>query len=105
MLSHADAFLTHAGMGGVMEALHHGVPLIAAPQAVEQFANADRIEQLSLGVQVDSGTVTPRQLRDALSEVTSNPEIRRSTAKMRQEIEASGGLNRAVDRIESLLET
>ncbi|MEV4645711.1 hypothetical protein [Saccharopolyspora sp. NPDC049357] len=51
------------------------------------------------------GTVSPEQLREALAEITSNPEIRRSTAKMRREIEESGGLNRAADRIESLLET
>lgn len=104
VLSHADAFLTHAGMGGVMEGLHHGVPLIAAPQAVEQFANADRIEQLSLGVQVDSGTVSPDELRDALSKVTKDPDIRWNVDRMQQEIRESGGLTRAADRVESLLE-
>lgn len=104
VLSHADAFITHAGMGGVMEGLFHGVPLIAAPQAAEQFANAARIEELDLGVQIDSGSVTPEQLREALAEVTSNPDIRRHVAEMRREIEESGGLDRAVATIESLLE-
>ncbi|GAB3684364.1 macrolide family glycosyltransferase [Saccharopolyspora tripterygii] len=104
VLSHADAFITHAGMGGVMEGMFHGVPLIAAPQAAEQFANAARIEELDLGVQIDSGSVTPEQLREALAEVTSNPRILRHVAEMRREIEESGGLARAVARIESLLE-
>lgn len=103
VLSQADAFLTHAGMGGVMEGLHHGVPLIAAPQAAEQFANAARIEELGLGVQVDSGTATPERLREALAEVTADPDIRCNVARIQREIQESGGLARAVGTIESLL--
>lgn len=103
MLSRASAFLTHAGMGGVMEGLHHGVPLIAAPQAAEQFANAARIEELQLGVQVDANTVTAEELRASLERVATDPSIQRSVHQIRQEIRESGGVHKAVEIIEAHL--
>ena len=41
ILEQADAFVTHAGMGGSSEGLYAGVPMIAVPQAADQFANAE----------------------------------------------------------------
>ncbi|MBB5155088.1 macrolide family glycosyltransferase [Saccharopolyspora phatthalungensis] len=103
VLSQASAFITHAGMGGTMEGLFHGVPLIAVPQATEQFMNAARIEELDLGTQVNCETVTPAQLRAALEKVTTSDVIRARLREMRQEIQESGGLGRAAEIIESLL--
>ncbi|RKT85376.1 glycosyltransferase, MGT family [Saccharopolyspora antimicrobica] len=103
MLSQASAFITHAGMGGTMEGLHHGVPLIAVPQAADQFMNAARIEELGLGVQLDGATATPEQLRAALEKVTSDEEIRNRLADVRREIKEAGGLARAVEIVEALL--
>ncbi len=42
ILQQADAFVTHAGMGGSSEGLVTGTPMIAVPQAVDQFGNATR---------------------------------------------------------------
>ncbi|MGW1680747.1 macrolide family glycosyltransferase [Saccharopolyspora sp. NPDC002376] len=103
MLSQASAFITHAGMGGTMEGLRHGVPLIAVPQAADQFMNAARIEELGLGVQLDGATATPEQLRVALEKVTSDEGVRNRLADMRREIEEAGGLSRAVEIVEGLL--
>ncbi|KAA5833673.1 macrolide family glycosyltransferase [Saccharopolyspora hirsuta] len=103
VLSRASAFITHAGMGGTMEGLHHGVPLIAVPQAVDQFMNAARIEELGLGVQLDAATATPEQLRAALEKVTSDEGILSRVADMQREIEEAGGLARAVEIVEAML--
>ncbi|MGP4015586.1 macrolide family glycosyltransferase [Saccharopolyspora sp. 5N708] len=103
VLSRASAFITHAGMGGTMEGLYHGVPMIAVPQAAEQFLNAARIEELGLGTQVDGETVTPEQLRAALEKVTRDERILLRLKEMRQEIRESGGLRRAVEVLEALL--
>lgn len=103
VLSQASAFITHAGMGGTMEGLSHGVPLIAVPQATDQFMNAARIEELGLGTRVDCETVTPEQLRAALEQVTTSEAIRLRLKGMQQEIQESGGLRRAVEILESML--
>lgn len=59
VLRQARAFVTHAGMGGTMEALHEGVPLVAVPQTAEQRANADRIAELRLGMASTRSTSMP----------------------------------------------
>lgn len=46
MLRHARAFVTHAGMNSIMEALCHEVPLVMVPRTPEQAANADRVHSL-----------------------------------------------------------
>lgn len=103
VLSQASAFITHAGMGGTMEGLHHGVPLIAVPQAADQFMNAARIEELGLGVRLDSQTATPEQLRAALEEVSADEEIRARVVDMQREIQQAGGVRRAVEIVEAML--
>ncbi len=45
VLGHASAFVTHAGMGGSSEGLWQGVPMVAVPQAVDQFGNAARLAE------------------------------------------------------------
>jgi MGT family glycosyltransferase len=44
VLKHASVFITHAGMGGAVESLWFGVPTVAIPQAVDQFANAAKLD-------------------------------------------------------------
>ncbi|WP_256920469.1 macrolide family glycosyltransferase [Streptomyces hilarionis] len=103
VLAQADAFVTHAGMGGTMEALHYGVPLVAVPQMAEQRVNAAQIERLRLGVHLPRETVTPQALREAVLRVSSDRDIRAAVAGMRREIAAAGGAGAAADLIERAL--
>lgn len=103
VLSQASAFLTHAGMGGTSEGLYYGVPLIAAPQAADQFMNAARIEDLGVGLQIDTASVTVDALRDALRSATSDEGMRARLKEIRREIEESGGVHRAVEIVEEYL--
>ncbi|WP_245547334.1 nucleotide disphospho-sugar-binding domain-containing protein [Nocardia brevicatena] len=54
ILEQADAFVTHAGMGGCGEGLLAGVPVIAVPQATERFINADRLVELGMARRIDT---------------------------------------------------
>lgn len=96
ILRKADAFLTHAGMGGASEGMFTGTPMIAAPQAVDQFENADALVTAGVAVRVDSATVTAGELRQALQTI-SEPQLRRRSAELAQELEAAGGAARAAD--------
>ncbi|KPI11287.1 glycosyltransferase, MGT family [Actinobacteria bacterium OV450] len=102
VLACASAFITHAGMGGVMEALSNGVPMALIPQTAEQCINAERITSLRLGVQLSSES-TPRAMRNAVEYVTNQPTIGRSLLRMRQSIEQAGGAVRAADYIEGVM--
>ncbi|KUL42311.1 glycosyl transferase, partial [Streptomyces sp. NRRL F-4489] len=48
ILEQADAFLTHAGAGSAHEALAHGVPMLCAPQAADQFGNTAMLTRLGI---------------------------------------------------------
>jgi MGT family glycosyltransferase len=103
ILEQADAFVTHAGMGGSSEGLLAGVPMIAVPQAVDQFMNADRLVELGVARRLDTGDATAEALRSALLELTSDPEVARRSSELQSEARAEGGTRRAADLIEAAL--
>ncbi|WST25299.1 macrolide-inactivating glycosyltransferase [Streptomyces xanthophaeus] len=103
ILRQADAFITHAGAGGSQEGLATGTPMVAVPQAVDQFGNADML--VSLGVarhvpmeQADAGT-----LRDAVLALVADPEVAARGRALRAQMAAEGGTRRAADLIEAEL--
>ncbi|MHC5905432.1 macrolide family glycosyltransferase [Streptomyces sp. S6] len=103
ILQHADAFVTHAGMGGCGEGLHAGVPMIAVPQAVDQFMNADRLVELGVAHRLDTPNATAEALRAALLQLTGDPEVARRSAELKAAARAEGGTSRAADLVEELL--
>jgi MGT family glycosyltransferase len=49
VLARASLVVTHAGLGTVMNALRHGVPMVCAPMGRDQFFNAAMVERLGAG--------------------------------------------------------
>ncbi|WP_299538480.1 macrolide family glycosyltransferase [uncultured Streptomyces sp.] len=104
ILGQADAFVTHAGMGGCGEGLLAGVPMIAVPQAAEQFTNADRLVELGVARRIDTEDATAQALRAALTELVADPEVARRSARLRADALAEGGTLRAADLLEARLD-
>ncbi|WP_410641650.1 macrolide family glycosyltransferase [Amycolatopsis sp. lyj-346] len=102
ILRHAGLFVTHAGMGGTMEALANGVPLLAVPQLPEQEVIAERVAELGLGRVITSGIEVDR-LREITEEVVSSEAVRRATGRMRDLIAGLDGARRAADAVEAHL--
>jgi MGT family glycosyltransferase len=100
VLAHASAFVTHAGMGGCSEGLWHGVPMVAVPQAVDQFANADRLVELGVAHRLQVGA-TPDELRAAVVALESSPQVAARCAALRAELRHAGGASGAADVIEA----
>lgn len=90
VLRQADAFVTHAGMGGSSEGLYHGVPMIAVPQAVDQFDNADRLQELGVARRLDGKADDPAALRSALLELTSDPGTAARLAEISARLRTEG---------------
>ncbi|MCP3162627.1 glycosyl transferase [Myxococcus sp. QH3KD-4-1] len=103
VVKQSDAFITHAGMGSTQEALWCGTPMIAVPQATDQFTNADRIVELGVGVRLDTEKATAEALREALHRITTDPNVARRVAAIRDELRDEGGVKRAADLIEQAL--
>jgi MGT family glycosyltransferase len=103
ILEQADAFVTHAGMGGSSEGLYTGTPMIAVPQAVDQFANADRLVELGVARRVDTADATAAVLRTTLVELMADAEVEARAIHLRAQVRAEGGTARAADLIEAML--
>lgn len=101
VLARASAFLTHAGMGSTMEALSFGVPMVAVPQAWDQYLNGSRIAQLGVGVHLPVAEATPAKLREAVLHVAGDPGIAARVAAMRREVHGAGGAVAAADALEA----
>lgn len=82
ILREADAFLTHAGMGGSAEGLLTGTPMLVAPQAADQFGNADRLVELGVARRVEEDT----DLRTALLDLVGDAEVHARLAAIQAEM-------------------
>jgi MGT family glycosyltransferase len=102
-LAHADAFVSHGGMGGVMEALWTAVPQVAIARTAEQELNAARVAQLHAGVQLSTGELTAPGLRAAVDRVASDPDITFGVMALAHELLGAGGVTRAADAVEACL--
>ncbi|MFG2170574.1 macrolide family glycosyltransferase [Streptomyces niveus] len=103
ILEQADAFVTHAGMGGCGEGLLAGVPMIAVPQGAEQFMNADRLVELGVAHRVDTADATAETLRAALHDLVTDPDRLARSGRLRAAARAEGGTPRAADLVENML--
>ncbi|MFF2330040.1 MULTISPECIES: macrolide family glycosyltransferase [unclassified Streptomyces] len=103
ILEQADAFVTHAGMGGCGEGLLAGVPMIAVPQGADQFMNADQLVELGVARRVDTANATAETLRVALNDLVTDPERRHRSRRLQAAARAEGGTPRAADLIDNML--
>lgn len=98
VLKHAKVFVSHAGLGGVLEALSAGVPQVALPRTREQQANAQRLTELGIGA-----TATIGDLAKTVADVSTDPLMAQRIAALRDELGQAGGAAKAADVIEECL--
>jgi len=85
----ADVVITHGGMGTVMEALSHGVPLVCIPMGRDQYGNADRISTLGAGKTLEASSA-PDVVRATVTDVLSSPSYRAAARNLADLISAYG---------------
>ncbi|MFG3307568.1 macrolide-inactivating glycosyltransferase [Streptomyces wuyuanensis] len=103
ILAQADAFVTHAGAGGSQEGLATATPMVAVPQAVDQFGNADMLASLGVARHLPMEEATADGLRDAVLALVGDPEVARRLEEIRRSMLLEGGTRRAADLIEAEL--
>lgn len=103
VLKQADLFVTHAGAGGSQEGLATATPMIAVPQAVDQFGNADMLRALGVARRLDTGEATADALRTAALALVDDPEVARRLKEIQAGMAREGGTRRAADLIEAEL--
>ena len=78
-------------MGGCSEGLFAGVPMIAVPQAVDQFSNAEMLANAGVAVVLQKGEVEPAALRSAALALTGSPQIAACCRALARELRHAGG--------------
>lgn len=73
VLKRASLFITHAGQNSTSESIRYGVPMIFVPMGAEQPAVAYRVaDELGFGIRLDAATLSPSQVKEAVSKVFAN---------------------------------
>lgn len=103
VLKRADAFITHAGAGGSQEGLATGTPMVAVPQAVDQFGNADMLQSLGVARQLPMEEADAASLRAAVLALVDDPEVAARCERLSEQMAREGGTPRAADLIEAEL--
>lgn len=103
ILRQADLFVTHAGAGGSQEGLATATPMIAVPQAVDQFGNADMLQGLGVARKLATEEATADRLRETALALVDDPEVARRLERIQAEMAQEGGTRRAADLIEAEL--
>ena len=109
-------FLSHCGMGSVMEALYFSKPILGMPFSAEQFSNAIAIDNLNVGQSLfepPSGIqnflnpydlvnyiFTPESVTNKLLNLWTNVDYEKAARQMSLEMKHGGGVKQAVEEIE-----
>jgi MGT family glycosyltransferase len=97
-----DVVITHGGNNTTTEALHFGKPMILLPLFWDQYDNAQRMDELGLGVRLPTYTFTDEQMTDALDRLLGDQHLRAEAARLGQRIRGRDGLRRGAAVIEAV---
>lgn len=103
IMSCANIFIGHGGLGGIKEAISAGVPMVVIPFAHDQPFNARRVTHHGLGVALTPSTATVEALRRSLQSVEKEVAFRNNVNKFRLLFSAMERNAPSVSRIEALL--
>jgi MGT family glycosyltransferase len=95
-----DLVITHGGNNTTTEALHFGKPMVCLPLFWDQYDNAQRVDELGLGVRLAPYTCSPAALREAIDRLLADTSLRNTLTAAGERIRARDGLRHAADLIE-----
>lgn len=102
VLEHAKAFVFHAGIGSIMEAVQTRTPMVAIPQSAEQKVNAQRMAELGLGEVATTPDLVPNRFYEIVSRLAEDTATADHIEDMRAHLYSAGGDTLASDAIEDM---
>jgi MGT family glycosyltransferase len=88
LLPRCSVVIGHGGSGSILAAFAHALPSLLTPQGADQFENAAQCVALGAGRALLPGEVTPEALRQAVSDLLTDPSYRASAQRVAAEIAA-----------------
>ncbi len=105
LIARSALVITHAGFNTTLTAIGCGVALVAIPITNEQPGIAARVAYSGAECVIPLGQLDIHRLTVLVSEVLSNPTYRDKAQRLQADMEASGGVGGAVDRLEASFQT
>jgi UDP:flavonoid glycosyltransferase YjiC (YdhE family) len=102
LLPHVDVMITNGGYGGVQWALSQGIPLVVAGEAEDKMEVAGRVEWTGTGVNLRKKRPSPNTIRNAVSEVLTNPKFRDNARRIQSDFAKYDAPTRAAELLEAL---
>jgi MGT family glycosyltransferase len=103
ILPHASLFVCHGGMGSSLEALHHGVPVLAIPGSPYTQEVAYRVAELGVGSMLPRDELRVDSIRNEISKMWCNPSLHERVKMLQRVFQRSAGAAGVVQRIERYL--
>jgi UDP:flavonoid glycosyltransferase YjiC (YdhE family) len=102
LLPQCDLVVSHGGSGSVLGALAHGLPSVLLPMGADQPYNARRCAELGTARVLDPVSVTPDDVREAVSAVIGDDAYRLAAQRFEAEIASLPGPDQTVPLLERL---
>ncbi|MET0615624.1 MAG: nucleotide disphospho-sugar-binding domain-containing protein [Thermoleophilaceae bacterium] len=102
LLPLVDAVITHGGNNTVTECLHFGKPMVLLPLFWDQYDNAQRMDELGLGVRLRTFEFEDAELDDAIGRLTADEALAKRLGGISKRLQDDPGTERAADCIESV---
>jgi MGT family glycosyltransferase len=102
LLPLVDAVITHGGNNTVTECLHFGKPMVVLPLFWDQYDNAQRMDELGLGVRLPTFEFEDAQLGEAVDRLIADEAAGTRLKEMARRLQANPGTERAAEHIESV---
>jgi UDP:flavonoid glycosyltransferase YjiC (YdhE family) len=104
LLPLVDAVITHGGNNTVTESLHFGKPMVLLPLFWDQHDNAQRMDELGLGVRLPTFEFEDAQLGEALERLMGDDALSARLGEMGSRLQANPGTEKAAECVESVCE-
>jgi UDP:flavonoid glycosyltransferase YjiC (YdhE family) len=95
-----EMVITHGGNNTITECLHFGKPTIVLPLFWDQYDNAQRMQELGLGIRLDTYRFTDAEMHDALGRLLNDSGLRERLTKGAAMIQQRDGVGKAANFIE-----
>jgi MGT family glycosyltransferase len=103
IIPHTSLLICQAGMGGTLEAIYSGVPVIALPLSPSHEEVACRLVELGLGIRLPRHALRTDIIRHNVERVLADTSLLRRVKDMQDIFRRSGGAVMAADKIEDYL--
>jgi len=104
LLPRCDAFITHAGAGGLITGIMTGLPMVFVPLFGDQPPNAMCAAKAGTGIVLETSTLTAKSVRDATRAVLTEARYRESVQRVKDEANALPDHEQAVRWLEYVAE-